>query len=89
MKRNVLRKLIEWKAKPNRKPLILIQNGTRIIPMEVKAEENVKSKSLRTYITKHPELKGMRLSMCPYSYQGWMENQPQYAVNVCMEHTML
>ena len=63
----------------------LVQCGTRIIPMEVKAEENVKSKSLRTYITKHPELKGMRLSMLPYTDQEWMENMPLYGVNICMK----
>lgn len=63
----------------------LIQKGTGIIPVEVKAEENVKSKSLRTYIDKHPELKGMRLSMKPYADQGWMVNVPLYAVNVCLK----
>lgn len=59
----------------------LVQKGTRIIPVEVKAEVNVKSKSLRTYIDKHPTLKGMRLSMLPHSDQGWMENVPLYDVN--------
>lgn len=63
----------------------LIQKGTRIIPVEVKAEENVKSKSLRTYIDKHPALKGLRLSMKPRSDQGWMENVPLYAVNFCLD----
>ena len=59
----------------------LVQSGTRIIPIEVKAEVNVKSKSLRTYIDKHPTLKGMRISMLPHSDQGWMENVPLYDVN--------
>ena len=59
----------------------LIQKGTKIIPIEIKAEVNVKSKSLRTYIDKHPTLKGMRLSMLPHSDQGWMENVPLYDVN--------
>lgn len=59
----------------------LIQKGTKIIPVEVKAEVNVKSKSLRTYIDKHPTLKGMRLSMLPHSDQSWMENVPLYDVN--------
>lgn len=63
----------------------LVQKGTNVIPVEVKAEENVKSKSLRTYIEKHPNLKGMRLSMKPYSDQGWMCNVPLYAVNFCMQ----
>lgn len=65
----------------------LVQNGTQIIPIEVKAEENVKAKSLRTYIEKHPELKGMRLSMKSHADQGWMTNIPLYAVNVCLKKT--
>ncbi len=52
----------------------LVQSGNRIIPIEVKAEVNVKSKSLRTYIDKHPTLKGVRLSISPYSDPGWMTN---------------
>lgn len=59
----------------------LIQSGTDIIPVEIKSEVNVKSKSLRTYIDKHPELKGIRISMLPHSDQGWMKNIPLYCVN--------
>lgn len=44
---------------------------------------NVHSKSLRTYIDKHPGLTGMRLSMLPYKDQGWMVNKPLYAVGFC------
>lgn len=59
----------------------IVQHGTTITPIEVKAEENVHAKSLRTFINKHPELKGLRLSMRPYQDQEWMENKPLYAVN--------
>lgn len=59
----------------------LVQNRANIIPVEVKAEENVKSKSLQTYIGKHPELKGMRISMLPYAEQEWMTNVPLYALS--------
>lgn len=62
----------------------VVQHGGTIIPIEVKAEDNVQSKSLRAYIAKHPGLKGLRLSMKPYQNQGWMENKPLYAVNVCI-----
>lgn len=62
----------------------IIQKDEKVIPIEVKAEVNVRSKSLRTYIDKHPQLKGMRLSMLPYKDQGWMENKPLYAVNFCL-----
>lgn len=57
----------------------LVQHGTTIIPIEVKAEVNVHSKSLRTFIGKHPELRGLRLSMKPYQEQEWMVNKPLYA----------
>ena len=57
-----------------------VQTEKRVIPMEAKAEENVKSKSLRTYIDENPNLKGLRVSMKNYIDQGWMENLPLYAI---------
>jgi len=67
----------------------LIQIDTRIVPIEVKAEENVKSKSLRGFIVddhadKH--LKGLRCSMLQYRDQEWMENIPLYAVSAFFTH---
>lgn len=53
--------------------------------MEVKAEENVKAKSMRTFIKDHPDLKGVRYSMLPYKDQGWMVNVPLYA---CLRYPM-
>lgn len=61
----------------------LYQTLDRVVPVEVKAEENVKSKSFSTFIKedfKHLSLKGLRCSMKPYIDQGWMENIPLYAV---------
>ena len=58
----------------------LIQTENRIIPIEVKAEENVKSKSLHIFIEKYfPNLKGLRISLLPHRDQNWMENIPLYA----------
>ena len=57
----------------------LAQWHDRVIPIEVKAEVNVKSKSLHTFITNNPELKGLRFSMLPYKDQDWMTNVPLYA----------
>ena len=59
---------------------LIVQHGTTITPIEIKAEENVHAKSLRTFIGKHPNLKGLRLSMKPYQDQEWMVNKPLYAV---------
>ncbi len=61
----------------------LIQTQERVLPIEVKAEENVKSKSLRQFVTiDHADknLKGLRCSMKPYIDQGWMENIPLYGI---------
>lgn len=61
----------------------IIQTNNKVTPVEVKAEENVKAKSLSTYINydqKQYNLKGVRFSMKPFIDQGWMENVPLYAV---------
>lgn len=58
----------------------LVQCGRRIIPVEVKAEENVKSKSLHSFINEHQfQMKGLRISMKQYVNQEWMENIPLVA----------
>lgn len=57
----------------------LVQYDGQVFPCEVKAEENVKAKSLRTFVTNEfPELSlhGLRFSMLPYVNQQWMENIP-------------
>ncbi len=49
--------------------------------MEVKAEENLQTKSLKAFVERNPGLKGVRLSMSPYREQDWMVNCPLYAVH--------
>lgn len=61
----------------------LTQHHDHIVPIEVKAEVNVKSKSLRTFINNNPQLKGIRFSMLPYKEQDWMTNIPLYACLSC------
>lgn len=56
------------------------QHQGRIIPIEVKAEENLRSKSLRAFMDRHTDLHAVRFSMSPYREQGWMTNYPLYAV---------
>lgn len=51
----------------------------QVVPIEVKAEVNVKAKSLRTFVGNHPEMKAIRFSMLPYDRQDWMTNVPLYA----------
>ena len=60
----------------------IVQQRNRILPIEVKAENNVKAKSLATFIN-HDfaslHLKGIRFSMLGFQDQGWMENVPLFA----------
>ena len=67
----------------------LVQHGGRVIPMEVKAEENVKSKSLAQFVRTEfadEKLQGLRISMKPYADQGWMENIPLYATEAYLRN---
>lgn len=61
----------------------VVQANSRILPIEVKAEDNVKSKSLHAFICKDfasYHLKGVRFSMLGFQSQEWMENIPLYAI---------
>lgn len=58
----------------------LIQQGKNIIPIEVKAETNGRSQSLKAYYDKYHPAKAVRFSTMHYIDQGWMENIPLYAV---------
>ena len=61
----------------------VLQTDQRVIPVEVKAKENVRARSMSEYIKSHPEysLKGLRISMMGYQDQDWMENIPLYAIS--------
>lgn len=78
-------KEISYFSKDNSKAEIdfLLQVADRIVPVEVKAEDNVKSKSLRQIIVIDNEdksLTGVRFSMKGYKDQGWMVNIPLWAI---------
>ena len=59
----------------------LIQHGGEIVPIEAKAEENLRSKSLSTFVASHPGMRGLRFSMSDYREQEWMTNVPLYALS--------
>lgn len=54
----------------------LVQIESYIIPIEVKAEENLNSKSLKAFVDKYSPDKSIRLSMKGYIEQGWLINVP-------------
>ena len=63
----------------------IIQNGKRVIPIEVKAEENVRARSLSQFVKDNAGLKGLRISMKGYVDQEWLENIPLVAIDAYFE----
>lgn len=59
----------------------LVQLHDKVTPIEVKAEENLKAKSLHVFTDKYSNLHGLRLSMSNYRKQDWMTNVPLYALS--------
>jgi predicted AAA+ superfamily ATPase len=59
----------------------LIQKGKLIVPIEVKAEENVKAKSLRFFVDKFNSEYAVRTSMSNYRKEEWLTNIPLWAVS--------
>lgn len=59
----------------------LIQQDSQIVPIEAKAEENLRSKSLSSFVSSHPETHGIRFSMSDYREQDWLTNVPLYAIS--------
>ena len=58
----------------------ILDTGRRIVPVEVKAEVNLKAKSLKTYREKfNPEI-CIRTSMADYKKEDWLLNLPLYAI---------
>lgn len=59
----------------------MIQMEDKIVPIEVKAEGNIRSQSLKVYCEKYRPKKAVRFSTLKYMDQGWMVNIPLYAVS--------
>lgn len=58
----------------------LIQNEGKLTPIEVKAEENLKAKSLKLFYDKFKVEKAIRTSMSDYREEDWLINLPLYAI---------
>ncbi len=58
----------------------VLQDKNEIIPIEVKAEENLKSKSLKVYVEKFSPKIAIRTSMSKYRVESWLTNIPLYAI---------
>lgn len=58
----------------------LIQEKGNVIPIEVKAEENLRARSLRQFVADFSPKDAYRISMSNYRQEDWMTNIPLYAI---------
>ena len=58
----------------------VVDTGEDIVPVEVKAEVNLKAKSLKTYHEKFAPARSIRTSMADYKQEEWLLNLPLYAI---------
>lgn len=59
----------------------VVDTGEQIIPVEVKAEVNLRAKSLKTYKEKFSPEVSVRTSMAGYKKEEWLVNLPLYAID--------
>ena len=59
----------------------VVDTGERVVPVEVKAEINLKAKSLKTYREKFSPEISVRTSMADYKKEEGLVNLPLYAID--------
>lgn len=57
----------------------------RVQAVEIKAETNLKAKSLKSFVSKHGIEPGLRLSLSGFERQDWVANVPLYAAELLPE----
>ena len=60
----------------------IVQRKQAVIPIEVKAEENLKAKSLKVYVEQFQPKQAIRFSMADYREQDWLVNVPLYRIDL-------
>ncbi len=71
-----------WSAeKANAEIDFVIQHSGNIVPIEVKAEENLQAKSLKSFKKRYQESVAVRTSMSDYREEDWLINVPLYTIN--------
>lgn len=58
----------------------LIQYSSEVVPIEVKAEENLQAKSLKAFCQKYSPRTAIRTSMSDFRKEDWLTNLPLYAI---------
>lgn len=64
----------------------LLQISSGILPIEVKAEENLKAKSLRSFAERYNPERSLRTSMSNYREESWLTNVPLYSITLLDEY---
>jgi predicted AAA+ superfamily ATPase len=81
MKSHGIAPIYYYSAKNSRLELdFIIQRNAQLVPIEVKAESNVRANSLTSLLHERPELHADRYSMLPYKEEEHLTNIPLYAV---------
>lgn len=75
-----------WSAdKANAEIDFVIQHLSNVVPIEVKAAENLQAKSLKSFKGRYPDSIAVRTSMSDYREEDWLFNVPLYAINYLSE----
>lgn len=70
-----------WSAENSRGEIdFLVQSKGAIYPIEVKAEENLRAKSLAAFNARYDGMNPRRFSLSDFRDQEWMSNVPLYAI---------
>ena len=67
----------------------IVDTGEGVIPVEVKAELNLRAKSLKSYAEKFTPKVVIRTSMADYKQEVWLVNLPLYAIEQLTKVTAL
>ena len=59
----------------------MVDTGEKIVPVEVKAEVNLRAKSLKSYQEKFSPEISVRTSMADYKKEEWLVNLPLYVID--------
>lgn len=70
-----------WTSKTGKAEIdFVIQKGNMVLPIEVKAEENLQAKSLKIYVEKYEPEMAVRTSMSDYREESWLVNWPLFQI---------
>ena len=75
-------RIFYWSAEKSEAEVdFILQSGRSIVPLEVKAEENLRAKSLKSYRERYSPPLSIRTSMSDYRREDWLLNLPLYMIN--------